>query len=168
MEMSHLATMSMENPSKTILMADDDPDDCLLTQDAWEEYGCPHTLKFVRDGEELLDYLHRRGKFSDTEDYPLPGMILLDLNMPRKNGHQALKEIRDHEVFRHIPVVVMTTSIDEEDTCRTYALGANACMTKPRSAQEFHTVVGALSQYWTSMVELPYGSEKPAWNSLYN
>ena len=148
--------------SKTVLIADDDPDDCLLTQDAWEESGSPYTIRFVRDGAELLDYLYHRGKFSDTDDYPLPGMILLDLNMPRKNGHQALKEIRDHDVFRHIPVVVMTTSLDEDDTRLTYALGANACMTKPRSAQGFHEVVGALSQYWSSIVELPFGNENPA------
>ena len=156
-------TTEMASRHQTILMADDDPDDCLLTQDAWEEYGSPHILRFVRDGAELLDYLNHRGKFSNVEDHPIPGMILLDLNMPRKNGHQALKEIRDHEVFRHIPVVVLTTSIDEEDTCRTYALGANACMTKPRSAQEYHTVVGALSQYWSSMVELPAEYHKPQW-----
>ncbi len=82
---------SMAIPSGTVLMADDDPDDCLLTQDAWEEGGAPSTLRFVRDGAELLDYLYHRGKFADTDDFPLPGMILLDLNMPRKNGHQALK-----------------------------------------------------------------------------
>ena len=131
MATSQLTATATNTQPKTILMADDDPDDCLLTQDAWEESGSPHTLRFVRDGTELLDYLNHRGKFSDSEDYPLPGMILLDLNMPRKNGHQALKEIRDHEVFRHIPVIVMTTSIDEQDTRRTYDLGANACMTKP-------------------------------------
>lgn len=161
-------TSSMTAPPKTVLMADDDPEDCLLTQDAWEEYGSPHTLRFVRDGAELLDYLYHRGKFANAENYPLPGMILLDLNMPRKNGHQALQEIRAHEVFRHIPVVVMTTSIDDDDTCRTYALGANACMTKPRSAQEFHTVIGALSQYWSSMVELPTEEEKPDWELIWN
>ena len=155
---------SMMRHSKAVLIADDDPDDCLLTQDAWEECGVPPTLRFVRDGAELLDYLYHRGKFSDTDDYPLPGMILLDLNMPRKNGHQALKEIRDHDVFRHIPVVVMTTSIDEDDTHRTYALGASACLTKPRSAQGFHAVVGTLSQYWSTMVELPFGNESPAWD----
>jgi len=148
--------------SKTVLMADDDPDDCLLTQDAWEEYGASHTLRFIRDGAELLDYLYHRGKFSDTEDYPLPGMILLDLNMPRKNGHQALKEIRDHDAFRHIPVVVMTSSIEDNDTRHTYALGANACMTKPHSAQGYHAVVGALSQYWSNIVELPFGIEQQA------
>jgi len=146
-------------------MADDDADDCLLTQDAWEEFGSPHSLRFVRDGSELLDYLNHRGKFSDPEIHPLPGMILLDLNMPKKTGHEVLEEIRAHEVFRHIPVVVVTSSIDEEDTRRTYALGANACMTKPHSAQEFHTVIGALSQYWASMVELPCYNEKPSWGS---
>lgn len=154
---------SMATPSNTILMADDDPEDCLLTQDAWDEYGSPHSLRFVRDGAELLDYLNHRGKFADRDDYPLPGMILLDLNMPKKNGHQALKEIRDHEILRHIPVVVMTTSIDEDDTRRTYALGANACMTKPRSAQGFHSIVGALSHYWASMVELPFENETYPW-----
>ncbi len=159
---------SMMRHSKTVLIADDDPDDCLLTQDAWEESDGPHTIRFVRDGAELLDYLYHRGKFSDTDDYPLPGMILLDLNMPRKNGHQALKEIRDHDVFRHIPVVVMTTSIDEDDTRRSYALGASACLTKPRSAQEFHSTVVALSQYWPGMVELPVGNENPPWDVSFN
>ncbi len=159
---------SMMSHSGTVLMADDDPDDCLLTQDAWEECGAPPTLRFVRDGAELLDYLYHRGKFSDTDDYPLPGMILLDLNMPRKNGHQALKEILAHDVFRHIPVVVMTSSIDEDDTRRTYALGASACLTKPRSAPEFHAVVGALSQYWSGMVELPFGIENRAWDLSFN
>ena len=159
---------SMATPSKTVLMADDDPDDCLLTQDAWEECGGPQTLRFVRDGAELLDYLYHRGKFVDTDDYPLPCMILLDLNMPRKNGHQALKEIRENDVFRHIPVVVMTTSIDEDDTRLTYALGANACMTKPRSAQGFHAVVGAVSHYWSSMVELPFENEILKWDLSIN
>jgi len=159
---------SMATPSKTVLMANDDPDDCLLTQDAWEESGSPQTLRFVRDGVELLDYLYHRGKFSDTDDYPLPGMILLDLNMPKKNGHEALKEIRENALFRHIPVVVMTGSVDEDDTRRTYALGANACMTKPRSAQGFHAVVGAVSHYWSSMVELPFENENLRWNLLAN
>lgn len=154
---------SMGMQTKTVLMADDDAEDCLLTQDAWEEFGSPHSLRFVRDGAELLDYLLHRGKFSNVEDYPLPGMILLDLNMPRKNGHQALKEIRENETLQHIPVIVLTTSIDEIDTHQTYSLGANACMTKPRSAQEFHTVVGALSQYWSSMVELPEQYKKFEW-----
>ena len=159
---------SMATPSKTVLMADDDPDDCLLTQDAWEEGGAPSTLRFVRDGAELLDYLYHRGKFADTDDFPLPGMILLDLNMPRKNGHQALKEIRENDFFRHIPVVVMTTSIDEDDTRLTYALGANACMTKPRSAQGFHAVVGAVSHYWSGMVELPFENEILKWDLSIN
>jgi len=141
--------------SPTIIMADDDPEDCLLTQDAWEESGSPHQISFVRDGEELLDYLHHRGKFSNAQDYPQPSMILLDLHMPKRNGHEVLQEIRSHKNFCHIPVVVFTHSLNEEDTCRTYALGANACMTKPHSAQEYHSLINTLSQYWSNMVHLP-------------
>ncbi len=142
-------------PTQTVIMADDDPDDCLLTQDAWEESGSPHTIRFVRDGEELLDYLHHRRKFSDSEGFPLPCMILLDLHMPKRNGHEALQEIRSQGSFQHIPIVVITNSNNEDETCRSYALGANACLTKPRTAQEYQSVIGTLSQYWSYRVQLP-------------
>ena len=144
-----------DRQAPTIIMADDDLDDCRLTQDAWEESGSTHQIRFVRDGEELLDYLHHRGKFSNAQDFPLPSMILLDLHMPKRNGHEVLKEMRAHEQLRHIPVLVFTHSLNEEDTCRTYALGANACMTKPHSTQEYQSLINTLSQYWASMVHLP-------------
>ena len=106
----------------TILMADDDPDDRQLTQEAFEESRLANDLRFVEDGEELLDYLNRRGKYADPAQAPRPGLILLDLNMPRKDGREALQEIKADPDLRRIRVVVMTTSKAEEDIFRTYDL----------------------------------------------
>ena len=138
-----------------IVMADDDADDCLLTQEAWECTGSSLPLRFVRDGEELLDYLYHRGKYADRGECPLPSLIILDLHMPKRNGHEVLEEIRARPELQHIPVVMFTSSIDEQDTCRTYALGANACMTKPQSIRDYHFVISQLSKYWSGMVHLP-------------
>ena len=91
----------------------------------------------------------------NSQEYPLPSMILLDLHMPKRNGHEVLQEMRAYEEFRHIPIVMFTHSLDEEDTCRTYALGANACMTKPKSTHEYQRLINSLSQYWSNMVHLP-------------
>ena len=105
----------------TILVADDDADDRMMIKDAFVESRLANPLYFVEDGEELMDYLHRRGKFNDPALSPKPGLILLDLNMPRKDGREALKEIRADETLRRIPIVVLTTSKAEEDIYRTYA-----------------------------------------------
>jgi CheY-like chemotaxis protein len=139
----------------TILLADDDPDDRLLTRQALEENRLANDLRFVEDGEELTDYLWRRGKFSNPANSPRPGIILLDLNMPRKDGREALKEIKTDTILRRIPVVVLTTSKAEEDIFRTYNLGVNSYITKPVSFESLVEVMKTLGEYWFEIVELP-------------
>src|SRR5919206_4695136 len=115
----------------TILMADDDPDDREMTREAFAESRLANDLRFVEDGEELMDYLKRRGKYSDPASSPRPSLILLDLNMPRKDGREALKEIKQDPQLRQIRVVVLTTSKAEEDIYRSYDLSAASYITKP-------------------------------------
>jgi CheY-like chemotaxis protein len=143
----------------TILMADDDPDDRLLTKEAFEEDRLANALHFVADGEELMDYLYQRAKYSDPDTSPRPGLILLDLNMPRKDGREALKEIKADPGLRSIPIVVLTTSKTEEDVLRTYDLGANSFITKPVTFECLVATMKALTQYWFEIVELP-GTQK--------
>lgn len=139
----------------TILMADDDVDDRLMTQDAFEESRIANDLRFVEDGEELMDYLKRRGKFQDPATSPRPGLILLDLNMPKKDGREALAEIKKDPVLKHIRVLVMTTSKAEEDIYRTYNLGATSYITKPVTFEGLVEVIKTLGKYWLEIVELP-------------
>lgn len=139
----------------TILYADDDPEDRMLTEEAFEESKLSAQLQFVEDGEELMDYLFHRGKFSDHESYPLPDLILLDLNMPKKDGRECLKEIKDNNLLRKIPVVVLTTSNDEEDVIKTYNLGVSSFITKPVTFDSMVEVVKSLNQYWFQIVRLP-------------
>lgn len=138
----------------TILMADDDEDDCVMTREALEEARLGNDLRFVRDGEELLDYLKRRGRFAGAEA-PRPGLILLDLNMPRKDGREALREIKADPELRRIPIVVLTTSKAEEDVFRTYDLGANSFVSKPVTFEGLANLMRSLGQYWFEIVELP-------------
>ena len=139
----------------TILMADDDPDDRALTKEAFAESHVANDLRFVENGEELLDYLHRRGKFTDPVTSPWPGIILLDLNMPKKDGREALREIKSDPRFRSIRVVIMTTSKAEEDVVRSYDLSASSYITKPVTFERLVDVVKALGKYWLEIVELP-------------
>ena len=136
-------------------MADDDADDRMLTRDALKESRLVNDLRWVEDGEELLDYLKRRGKYTDDENAPRPGIILLDLNMPRKDGREALKEIKADPDLRDIPVVVFTTSKAEEDIYRTYKLGVNSFITKPVTFDNLIQVMQTLGKYWFEVVELP-------------
>ena len=142
----------------TVLIADDDPEDRMLIEDAFEESRLANPLEFVEDGEELLDYLHRRNGYSDPSASPRPGLILLDLNMPRKDGREALKEIKSDPDLRQIPIVVMTTSKAEEDILRTYDLGVNSFITKPVTFEGLVEVVKMLGKYWFQIVELPPSS----------
>lgn len=138
----------------TILWAEDDPDDRLLAYDALDESSFSSDLHFVEDGEELMDYLHRRGKYIEG-DAPRPSVILLDLNMPRKDGREALSEIKANAELRCIPVVVLTTSKAHEDILRTYELGVSSFIVKPATFTELVEVVGTLGRYWFEIVELP-------------
>ena len=138
-----------------ILMAEDDADDRLLVQDAFAECGASDTVRFVADGEELVDYLLRRGKYEKACASPRPDLILLDLNMPRKDGREALKEIRAHQELRRVPVVVFTTSRADTDIDKVYELGANSFVTKPAGFDALVTIVTQLTGYWFGTVELP-------------
>ena len=139
----------------TILLADDDADDRMMAAEALAESRLANDLRFAEDGEELMDYLHRRGRYSEPADAPRPGLILLDLNMPRKDGREALSEIKSDPELRKIPVVVLTTSQAEEDIYRTYDLGVNSFITKPVMFESMVAVMKALGKYWFEIVELP-------------
>lgn len=145
------------NPSgkpMIILMADDDADDRLLAQDAIAEARVNGELRFVENGEELLDYLYRRSRYA-TSDATRPGLILLDLNMPKKDGREALREMKNNPDLRRIPVVVLTTSKAESDIGQIYDLGANSFISKPVSFDSLVNVMKTLGHYWLETVELP-------------
>jgi CheY-like chemotaxis protein len=138
----------------TLLMAEDDADDRLMAQEALEEIRLANELHFVEDGEELLDYLRGRGRYAERKP-PRPGLILLDLNMPRKDGREALSEIKADPALRRIPIVVLTTSQAEEDILRTYDLGVSGFIVKPVTFQGLVDVLKVVSDYWLQIVELP-------------
>ena len=139
----------------TILMADDDPEDRQLTKEAFDENRLKNDLRFVENGEQLLDYLNRRGKYEDPESSPRPGLILLDLNMPRMDGREALQEIKADPRFKSIRVVVMTTSQADEDIAHTYNLSAASYITKPVTFEGLLEVIRVLGKYWLEIVQLP-------------
>ncbi|NLG73195.1 MAG: response regulator [Chloroflexi bacterium] len=139
----------------SILMAEDDPDDQLLNQEAIEEARLGDEIRFVSDGEELLDYLLQRGKYSKPADAPRPDLIILDLNMPRMDGREALAEIKKNPKLRRIPVVVLTTSRAEEDIVYTYSLGVSGYITKPARFDEMVSAMKAVGRYWFETVQLP-------------
>ena len=146
----------MQSPSQvSILIADDDADDRDLVRDAFNEcqVGCP--LHFVHDGEDLMAYLTRRAPFTDAGQYPMPGLILLDLNMPRKDGLEVLEDIARYPHLRQIPVVILTTSSEAEDVTASYQAGVNSFITKPASYDGLLNVVRTLEKYWLGIVELP-------------
>lgn len=149
--------MSASTRPITILIADDDADDRMMACEALEESRLANDLRFVEDGEELLDYLYHRGRFEGGDASPRPGLILLDLNMPRKDGREALREIKSDPALRSIPVVVLTTSKAEEDIYRTYDLGVNSFITKPVLFESLVEVMKTLGKYWFEIVELPDG-----------
>jgi CheY-like chemotaxis protein len=139
----------------TILMADDDPDDRLLTQDALQEARLINEIRFVENGEELMDYLKRRGKFAPPAETPRPGLVLLDLNMPKKDGRTVLQELKSDPELRTLPVVVLTTSKDDEDVYRSYDLGVNSYVVKPVTFEALVDTLQTLEKYWFEIVELP-------------
>lgn len=142
-----------------ILLADDDPEDCQLAKEALHESRLANELHIVGDGEELMDYLRQRGKY-DANNAPRPGLILLDLNMPKLDGREALKLIKADDKLRAIPVVVLTTSKAEEDIYRSYDLGANSFIPKPVSFEGLVDVTRSLANYWFDIVELPPSADE--------
>ncbi len=138
-----------------ILMAEDDREDQLIVRKAMREAQLSNLLICVNNGEELLDYLHRRPPFNDDVKYPFPRLILLDMNMPGKDGRQALKEIRESPAFGHIPVVVLSTSSEEEEIWRGYKLGANSYICKPFSFDKMVSIMRSIGSYWFNLVEAP-------------
>jgi CheY-like chemotaxis protein len=139
----------------TIVLADDDEDDRLMTRDALRDARLHNDLRFVVDGVDLMDYLHRRGRYGEPDAAPRPGLILLDLNMPRMDGREALQAIKQDAELRSIPVVVLTTSKAEEDIVRTYDLGVNSFITKPVTFLGLVEVMKVFSRYWLEIVDLP-------------
>ncbi len=139
----------------TILMADDDPDDRQMTKEAFEEARLANDLRFVEDGEELMDYLHRRGRYSDPADAPRPDLILLDLNMPRKDGRETLAAIKADDTLKAIPVVILTTSGAEPDIVSSYQHRANAYVTKPFGLDEFEATVRKIDRFYRDVAVLP-------------
>lgn len=143
------------NKPVIILLADDDEDDRMFTSEALQESLLLNQLHCVEDGVQLLDYLHNKNAFEDKDKNPRPGLILLDLNMPKKDGREALKEIKSDPELRQIPVVILTTSKADEDIFKTYDLGVNSFITKPVSFEGLVDVMKNLGKYWFQLVELP-------------
>jgi CheY-like chemotaxis protein len=153
----------MENRNNKIipiLVADDDEEDRMLIQDAMEESKLLNPLHFVVDGQEVMDYLLRKGKFVDSEKNPLPGLILLDLNMPKMDGREVLKEIKSNPELRAIPIIVLTTSKAEQDILRTYDLGVNSYITKPVTFDGLVDIVKNLGKYWFEIVSIPFSDHR--------
>jgi CheY-like chemotaxis protein len=147
--------MRSQGKPVVIMLAEDDDDDFLLTKQAFEECRVLNRLQRVNDGEELMDYLRRKGKFQDPATSPEVGVILLDLNMPRKDGREALHEIKADPALRHYPIVVLTTSKSEEDVVRSYEIGISSYIRKPVGFEALVRALMVFSQYWFEIVELP-------------
>jgi CheY-like chemotaxis protein len=139
----------------SILLADDDEEDLQMTIEALRESRLSNDIRTVRDGEELMDYLLHQGQYADSYDAPTPGLILLDLNMPRKDGREALAEIKASPLLRKIPVIVLTTSKAEEDIFRSYDLGVNSFITKPVTFAGLAEAMRVMAKFWFEIVELP-------------
>ena len=147
--------MPDSSKSAVILLADDDPDDLEMTRRALLKNNLPAEIFTVGDGEELLDFLRHVGKFAPPARSPTPALILLDLNMPKMDGREALAQIKADKALHRIPVVVMTTSTAEQDIVRAYELGSNSFISKPITLAELVDVTKVLGQYWFQVVKLP-------------
>ena len=141
-----------------ILYADDDAEDRMLAKEAMEQSRIANEIFFVEDGEEIMEFLNNQGKYADMARYPVPGLILLDLNMPKKDGREVIKEIRANPKLRTIPVVILTTSEAEEDIISTYDLGVNSFITKPVTFDALVEIMKTLRKYWFEIVELPHNN----------
>lgn len=137
-----------------ILMAEDDQEDQLLVKIALEEARLNNPIYFVNNGAECLDYLYQRRPFDDTSAYPVPGLIILDLNMPKKNGLTTLKEIKSDHDLAHIPVIILTTSNEESEVAESYCEGAASFISKPISLEKLIEIMRHFGKYWFSIVEI--------------
>ena len=155
--------MRMERKPIVILLADDDEEDRMLACDALAESRLSNDITCVTDGEDLMDYLHRRGKYASPVEAPRPGLILLDLNMPKKDGREALREIKSDPELRQISVVVLTTSKAEEDIYSSYDSGASSFISKPVTFEGLVEVMKGLGRYWFEIVDLPRQREQGTW-----
>jgi CheY-like chemotaxis protein len=152
--------MNIDNKAIVILLADDDEDDRILTADALRVSKLANDLRTVNDGEQLMDYLYHRGEYASPASSPRPGLVLLDLNMPRKDGREALREMKADPGLKSIPVLVLTTSKAEEDVERTYNLGANSFIVKPVTFDDFVEAMRVATEYWFQVVQLPAGAKE--------
>ena len=143
----------MERRDQIILLVEDNPDDVELTLGAFRARRLSNPVTVLRDGEEALDYIHRRGPFA--EKAPMPGLILLDIRLPRVNGIEVLRQMKSHQIYRTVPVVMLTTSDDTNDIRRSYELGANSYILKPVEWEKFVEVVGRIDLYWI-LTNIPY------------
>lgn len=144
--------MERQNPSFIVLMADDDEDDCQLVEAAFQEIGIAHDLRFVDDGVELLDYLYNEGDYADPEKYPTPGLIRLDLNMPRIDGREALAKIKSDPQLKNIPILIFTTSREERDIVLSKQAGASSFLSKPEGFQD---LTDMLEKFCTAILHNP-------------
>jgi CheY-like chemotaxis protein len=144
-----------DTPNQPILLVEDSPEDFETTQRAFRKAGLKNPIVLCADGDEALDYLHRRGRFADPALAPLPGIILLDLNLPGTDGRQVLEEVKSSPELRHIPVIVLTTSSDERDVAACYRAGANSYVQKPVDMDGFMRAIARLNDYWFEVVILP-------------
>lgn len=147
--------MNSSGETIRIHMADDDPDDRLLLSEAMEDAKVENPLDFTVDGEDLMRYLRREGEYEGLQGHPLPDLLLLDLNMPRKDGRECIAEIRGDESLKHIPIVVLTTSQADEDVLASYRLGVNSFITKPVTFDKLVETVRTMAEYWIRFVRLP-------------
>jgi CheY-like chemotaxis protein len=145
-----------------IVVADDDMDDRMMIKDAFEESKLGNPVDFVEDGVQLMEYLRREGEYKHLASQPFPGFILLDLNMPRKDGRTALKEIKESAELHRIPIVILTTSKAEEDIIKTYNLGVNSFICKPVSFDKLVDIVKTVGHYWIEIVALPPECQRAA------
>ena len=144
----------MKKGSFAVLLAEDSEHDIIATKRAWKKHHIANPLYIVKDGEECLDFLHQRGKYGEPETTPRPGILLLDINMPKMDGLAVLKHIREDRKLRHLPVVILTSSKDEEDRLKSYHLGVNAYIVKPVGFDNFSEAVRTINLFW-ELVDLP-------------
>jgi len=144
----------MKKGSFAVLLAEDNEHDIIATKRAWKKHHIANPLYIVKDGEECLDFLHKRGKYGEPETTPRPGILLLDINMPKMDGLAVLKHVRENKTLRHLPVVILTSSKDEEDRLKSYNLGVNAYIVKPVGFNNFSEAVRTINLFW-ELVDLP-------------